>query len=165
MPNFEYFLSCGIPGQLEGERYKKTPEIVKSFMANAPNFVAPAKYIVFKRWDQLEAEDNPAVVIFYATADVLAGLFTLAGFDETDLEAVITPFGAGCGTIVQHPFLQGMKEHPRAVIGMFDVSARPYVPKEMLAFAAPMNKFTRMANNMDDSFLTTHSWEKVMRRM
>ena len=23
MPNFEYFLSCGIPGKMEGERYKK----------------------------------------------------------------------------------------------------------------------------------------------
>jgi hypothetical protein len=29
MPNFEFFLSCGIQGELEGERYKKSPEIVK----------------------------------------------------------------------------------------------------------------------------------------
>ena len=29
MPNFEYFLSCGIPGKLEGERYKKSPEMVQ----------------------------------------------------------------------------------------------------------------------------------------
>ncbi len=28
-PNFEYFLSCGIPGELEGERYKKSPELVE----------------------------------------------------------------------------------------------------------------------------------------
>ena len=28
MPDFEYFLSYGIPGKLEGERYKKSPEIV-----------------------------------------------------------------------------------------------------------------------------------------
>jgi hypothetical protein len=27
-PNFEYFLSCGIPGEMEGERYKKSPELV-----------------------------------------------------------------------------------------------------------------------------------------
>ena len=26
-PDFKYFLSCGIPGKLEGERYKKTPEL------------------------------------------------------------------------------------------------------------------------------------------
>ncbi len=31
-PNFRYFLSCGIPGKLEGERYKKTPEIVDEAM-------------------------------------------------------------------------------------------------------------------------------------
>ena len=28
-PAFEYFLSYGIPGKLEGERYKKSPEMVK----------------------------------------------------------------------------------------------------------------------------------------
>jgi len=33
MPHFEYFLSCGIPGKLEGERYKKSPELVKEFRA------------------------------------------------------------------------------------------------------------------------------------
>jgi len=35
-PNFEYFLSCGIPGKLEGERYKKTPELVKALVAEMP---------------------------------------------------------------------------------------------------------------------------------
>jgi len=48
---------------------------------------------------------------------------------------------------------------------MFDVSARPYVPKEMLTFAAPMNKFIRMIENMDESFLITKSWEKVKGRI
>ncbi len=27
MPAFEYFLSYGIPGKFEGERYKKSPEL------------------------------------------------------------------------------------------------------------------------------------------
>ncbi len=35
-PNFEYFLSCGIPGKMEGERYKKSPELVKEVMKLAP---------------------------------------------------------------------------------------------------------------------------------
>jgi hypothetical protein len=26
-PNFNYFLSCGIEGELEGERYKQSPEL------------------------------------------------------------------------------------------------------------------------------------------
>lgn len=165
MSKFEYFLSCGIPGAMEGERYKKSPEIVKEFMKNAPAFTAPASYAVFKRWDRLEPGDEPEVVVFCAPPDVLSGLFTLAGFEESRPEAVVAPFGAGCATIVQHPYLEGKRECPRAVLGLFDVSARPWVPRETLTFAIPMGKFARMVENMDESFLITPSWERVKNRM
>jgi uncharacterized protein (DUF169 family) len=166
MPNFEYFLSCGIPGKLEGERYKKTPEMVKEFMKkHAPAVKAPAKYIVFKRWDKLTARDNPEVVVFFARADVLAGLFTLASFDEVGQNMVIAPFGSGCASIVQYPYLETKSARPRAVIGMFDVSARPYVNKDRLSFAAPMSKFKRMVDNMEESFLITPSWAKIQKRI
>ena len=88
MPNFEYFLSCGIQGKLEGERYKKTPELVLELLKHVPGFAAPAKYITFKRWDNLEEKDQPQVVIFFAPPDVLSGLFTLANYDEPTNEAV-----------------------------------------------------------------------------
>jgi hypothetical protein len=48
---------------------------------------------------------------------------------------------------------------------MFDVSARPFVPKDVLTFAAPMSKFTRMVANMEESFLITPSWAKVQKRI
>ncbi len=165
MPDFEYFLSCGIEGKLEGERYKKTPQIVLETFKRQPEFHAPAELIVFKRWDKLDENDQPDVVIFFATSDVLSGLFTLAGFDETDPNAVISPFAAGCGTIVQWPLMEGKSQHPRCVIGMFDVSARPFVGSDTITLAAPMEKFTRMVNNMEESFLITASWEKVRRRI
>ena len=63
-PNFEYFLSCGLPGKVEGERYKKSPEMVKELLRLWPKFKAPARYIIFKRWDTLEPTDNPEVAIF-----------------------------------------------------------------------------------------------------
>ncbi len=165
MPNFEYFLSCGISGKLEGERYKKSPELVKEFLKNAKTFEAPAKHIVFKRFDQVMESDNPEALIFFATPDVLSGLFTLANYDETELNGVICPFCAGCGSIIQYPYLENKSTHPRTVIGMMDISARPYVPKDTLSFAVPMSKFVRMVGNMDESFLITHSWEKVKRRI
>lgn len=166
MPDFEYFLSCGIEGKLEGERYKKTPEMVKEFMAkHSPAMKAPARYIVFKRWDKLEKSDNPEVVICFARPDVLSGLFTLASFDEAEQNTVIAPFGSGCSSIVQYPYLEVNSANPRGVIGMFDVSARPYVPADTLTFAAPMSKFTRMINNMEESFLITPSWAKVQKRI
>ena len=165
MPDFEYFLSCGIPGKLEGERYKKSPELVKETMKIAPVMKAPARFIVFKRWDKLEESDNPAVVIFFAESDVLSGLFTLASFDEVDSNMVIAPFGSGCSSIVQYPYLETSSDHPRGVIGMFDISARPFVPQNALTFSAPMAKFARMMDNMEESFLITRSWAQVQKRI
>jgi hypothetical protein len=51
------------------------------------------------------------------------------------------------------------------VLGMFDVSARPFLKEGVLSFAAPMKKFAQMVEDMDESFLITGSWEKVMRRI
>lgn len=164
-PTFEYFLSCGIPGKLEGERYKKSPGLVREMMKIVPQFKAPARNIVFKRFDMLEQSDDPDAIIFFATPDVLSGLFTLANYDEAEPNGVFCPFSAGCGSIVQYPYLEKDSSRSRAVIGMFDVSARPYVPKETLTFSVPMNKFIRMADNMDESFLITRSWEKVNKRL
>jgi hypothetical protein len=165
MPDFEYFLSYGIPGKLEGERYKKSPELVRETMKMQPAFTAPGAFIVFKRWDKLGESDYPEVVIFFAKPDVLSGLFTLSSFDEPGNDAVFSPFGAGCSTIVQYPYLEKDAERPRAVIGMLDVSARPCVPADVVTLAAPMKKFVRMVENMEESFLAADSWKKVRRRI
>jgi uncharacterized protein (DUF169 family) len=165
MPNFEYFLSCGIPGKLEGERYKKSPELVKEVVKSLPKFKAPSQYIVFKRWDKVAKDDDPQVVIFFGTPDIISGLFTLANFDQADSNGVFCPFGAGCATIVLYPFLEQLSTNPRGVLGMFDVSARPCVPVDTFTFAVPMGRFVAMVENMEESFLTTGSWEKVRKRI
>ncbi|PIW40426.1 MAG: hypothetical protein COW22_01890 [Chloroflexi bacterium CG15_BIG_FIL_POST_REV_8_21_14_020_46_15] len=165
MPDFEYFLSYGIPGKLTGERYCKSPELVKEIMKRSPTFKAPGRFIIFKRWDKLEESDDPEVVIFFAEPDVLSGLFTLARFDETEQNAVFTPFGSGCSTIVQYPYLERDSARPRGVIGMFDPSARPFVPNNVLTFSVPMNKFVRMIENMEESFLITDSWRRIQKRL
>ena len=165
MPDLEYFLSYGIPGKLTGERYCKSPELVKEIMKRSPAFKAPGRFIVFKRWDKLEESDDPEVVIFFAEPDVLSGLFTLARFDETEQNAVFTPFGSGCSTIVQYPYLERDSARPRGVIGMFDPSARPFVPNNVLTFSVPMNKFVRMIENMEESFLITDSWRRIQKRL
>ena len=164
-PDFEYFLSCGIPGKLEGERYKQTPQMVRDWMERMPVFVAPRAWIVFKRWDQLTPADAPEVVVFYAIPDVLAGLFTLANYDESENDGVVTPMASGCGALVMHPYLQGRAEHPRAVLGLFDPSARPYAAPDVLGFAVPIAKFERMAANMEESFLITDTWKQMQARL
>jgi hypothetical protein len=164
-PDFKFFLSCGIPGEVEGERYKKTPELVEQYVKSMPIPPAEAKYIVFKRWDQIDENDDPQVVVFFAPPDVISGLFTLANFPSLEPQAVMAPFCSGCGAIISYPFAERKAEIPRAVIGMFDVSARPFVKENILSFAAPMKKFAQMIADTDESFLITESWKQVYRRI
>lgn len=164
-PEFDHFLSYGIPGEVEGERYIQTPELVHEMMQNMSCIPTDGKYIVFKRFDQVVLTDDVPVVIFFARPDVLSGLFTLANYNRSDGQGVIAPFGSGCSSIVYHPFMEQMKKDPKAVLGMFDVSARPCVNKDVLTFAVPMRKFEEMVGYMKESFLITPSWDKVKARI
>jgi hypothetical protein len=164
-PNFEYFLSCGIENEMEGERYIRTPELVVELMKKQKKLLITGKYIVFKRWDHLNENDKPDVAVFFATADILSGLFTLANYDQAEPDSTITPFAAGCGSLVYFPYMEKDSARPRAVLGLFDVSARPCVPEGVLSFSVPMVKFTKMIGYMDESFLITDSWKKVRNRI
>ena len=134
-------------------------------MGKVPKFEAPGRFIVFKRWDTLEESDEPDVVVFFAQPDILSGLFTLANYDIAEPNGVFCPFSAGCGSIVQYPYLEKGSDFPRAVLGMFDVSARPFVAWNVLSFSVPINKIITMVENMDESFLITPSWHKIQKRI
>ncbi|MDT8358198.1 MAG: DUF169 domain-containing protein, partial [Methanomicrobiaceae archaeon] len=123
------------------------------------------KKIVFKRWDTLTGDDRPDAVVFFARPEVLSGLFTLANFDRADPYGVITPFGAGCSSVVHYPWLEQQKDDPKAVLGMFDPSARPCVLPDVLTMAFPMKKFEKVIGYMEESFLITGSWEKVKKKI
>ncbi len=163
-PGFEYFLSCGNE-KMEGERYIRTPEMVSELMKNQKKLPSEGRNIVFKRWDKISEGDEPVAAIFFATPDVLSGLFTLANFDQVEPNGTYTPFGAGCSSIVHYPYFESLEERPRAVIGMFDPSARPCVPANTLSFAVPLIKLEKMISYMEESFLITDTWETVKKRI
>ena len=160
-PDFRYFLSTGKPGSVRGERYKKSPELVDALTARSTFLPAGGRKYLFRRWDTLSDADCPDVVVFFARGEVLSGLFTLANFERPDPCGVTCPFGSGCSSIIHYPLLEAKEERPRAVLGMFDPSARPCVPHDTLTMAFPMNLFSRIVDAMEESFLTTGSWEKV----
>ncbi len=165
MPNIEYFLSCGIPGQMEGERYIKTPERAREYFAKMIPRRAPATYCVFKPLEQFRGEIKPEVVVFFASPDILSGLFTLTNYALERTDAIYAPFGSGCGTLLTYPLKEAVKENPRAILGMFDVSARPMVEQEILTLSMPFSLFLTLLENVSGSFLETESWKKVHRRI
>lgn len=161
-PEFEYFLSHDKAG--EGERYKRTPELVNECMKQFSPLPVK-KNIIFKRWDRLDEQDTPLAVVFFATPDVVSGLFTLTCFNSAAFDAVITPFGAGCASIVYYPYREELDGTKRAVLGLFDPSARKFVKGDILSFSIPFSKFKEMIDEMEESFLITDSWSKIRGRM
>ena len=164
-PNLEYFLSCGIPGQMEGERYVKTPELAREFIAKRKPPLAPASYCVFKPIERFQKEEKPQVVIFFAPPDILSGLFTLINYALERVDGVYTPFGSGCSTLLTYPLKEASKEQPQVILGMFDVSARPIVERDILTLAMPYAVFLKLLENVSGSFLETESWKKVRQRL
>ncbi len=164
-PNMDYFLSCGIPGVLEGERYKSSPEVARAAVERQAPYQAEGRYLNLRRWDLLTDKDEPEVIVFLARGDVLSGLFTLANFDRVDPYGVIAPFSSGCGSVVTFPFQERAEAQPRAVLGMFDPSARPHVEPDRFSFAVPMKRFVTMVDSMPESFLIAPAWGKLRPRL
>lgn len=161
---FEYFLSYGNE-KIEGERYKKNPELVNDLLADAQPYNAPWKFLIVKRWDLLTEDEQPLLVVFFATPDILSGMYTLANYDESTRFGVIAPMGAGCATLIQFPLQEAENEHPKCVLGMFDPSARPNISSNELSFTVPIERFKTMVGNMEESFLITPTWEAIQQRI
>jgi hypothetical protein len=147
------------------ERYKKSHTHVKAMFENSPPLKAKKKYLIFKRWDSLTENDDPQVVFFFCTPDVLSGLHGLANYDTMTPHGVMTPFCSGCEMLVAFPMKELESDDPRAVIGLLDPSARACVKPNLLSFSIPWPKFLTMLENMDDCFLNTYVWEKIHKRL
>ena len=162
-PNIEYFLSCGIPGEMEGERYIKTPERAREYFTKMIPRRAPAAYCVFKPIEQFQREIEPEVVTFFAPPDILSGLFTLTNYALERTDAVSAPFGSGCGTILTYPLKEAGKEQPHAILGMFDVSARPMFEKDILTLAMPYSVFLKLLENVPGASLKPKAGRRYCR--
>jgi uncharacterized protein (DUF169 family) len=164
LPKVEYFVSTGIAGEMEGEHYKQSPEIMLKTMDLYPTPPAPAKYAIVKPLSALAASETPEVVICLATPDQLAGLVFLANFARAE-DAVVCAWSSGCGSIISRPLLEAQREQSRAVVGLFDPSSRLFLPENEMTFAAPRALWEEMLGNAEESFLKTETWAKVRKRI
>ena len=147
------------------ERFYKTEEQVREILTKFPSLPAQGKYIIFKRWDLLTANDQPQLVSFFCNPDTIAGLHALANYDSMTPFGVIAPFSSGCDTLIGFAMRELQTDTPKAVLGLFDPSARVCVKPDLLTFSMPWPKFISMVENMDKCFLTTSLWQTICKRM
>lgn len=149
----------------ETEHYKRTPEMVRDYIAGLGIELTDKPFLNFVRVDQLTSWDGVESVLFFATPDILSGLSTWAFYDSNSADTVVAPFASGCASAVTFATTENRKGGKRCFLGMFDPSARPLVPKDELTFAVPMTRFAEMLATMPDSALHQKAFSIVRRRI
>jgi len=152
---------------LHGERYIKTPDQVKRFIACLPITQIPRRFVVFRPLADVGPDEQPPqTVLFFADPDELSALVVLANYGRGDNENVIIPYAAGCQTIGIYPYREAAKDRPRAVVGLTDLSARLYIRRQLegslLTFAMPFALFREMETHVEGSFLQRPTWQELL---
>jgi len=160
-----YYVSTGIPDQMEGEHYLESPEVTRNFFDTIDPTAAPGRYCVFKPITQFDQDAQPELVTFFARAEVISGLNQLATFVTNDFEAVHSPFGAGCSNIVTWPLRYLAEGKLKAVLGGWDPSDRKFLKTDEITFTVPFEMFHRMVNRWSESFLATKTWATVKKKI
>jgi len=151
---------------IHGERYIKTPELVKKFVESLPIVDIPAKHVVFKPIENVDLDrEEPVVIIFLANPDQLSALVILANYGRGSFENVIILYAAGCQTIGILPYREVKSENPRAIVGLTDISARKNVRsqlgEDLFTFAVPLEMFKEMEGHVEGSFLQRETWNAL----
>ncbi len=147
----------------EGERFFKTPELVRTWLASMPITDVPTEYVVMKPFDQLTAEDEVSLLVFFVNADQLSALTVMTDYPRGSGESVIARFGGACQSII-FGYDEAQRENPRGIIGFFDIAQRSHVGKDTLSFTVPWALFREMEANVAGSFLEMEDWRKLQER-
>jgi len=160
-----YFVSTGVPGRIDGERYLPSPEATKRFFSEISPRPAPARFCVFKPLSQFKKNEMPEIVTFFARGEVMSGLCTLATFVTEDFEAVSSPFGAGCSHIVTWPLHYLKQGKMKAILGGWDPSERRFMKTDEMTFSIPYEMYLLLLEKWEESFLLTETWAGVKKKI
>jgi hypothetical protein len=168
----ERLLSTGGTAQLrngqtydmrEGERFHRSPEITRRWLAEYPFRQIPTAYVVAKSLGATDAAEPIALVHWHVNPDQLSALVTLAGFERGTVETATAPWGAACQAIA-YAHAEAERAQPRGVIGLFDISRRHQVDRDILSFTAPYPLHREMEAAVPDSFFSTEAWQNLRAR-
>lgn len=153
------FLTDGANGAPMGEGLKASPRLAQEFLdrARPPR---PRGDTMLMGPLRLERWADVRTVTFFADADRLAALMTLASYWSGRDDEIAAPFSSGCGLMWREVVNQ---ERDRAVLGCTDIAMRRYLPPEILSLTVSPARFERMLSFPDSAFLMREWWGDLLR--
>ena len=146
-----------------GERFFKTPELVRHMIGRLPITEVPTEYVVMKPLQAVTEADSPELVVFLVTADQLSALIVMTDYSRGSGESAIAPFGGACWAVL-YGYAEAKRDVPRGVVGFFDIAQRHRVGRDMLSYTVPWRLFLQMEADVEGSFLELEEWRKLRER-
>ena len=161
----ECFLSDGVVNGRSPERFIRTADHAKAFVESYKPETLNDKITLFKPLTEVEQDEVPELVIFFANADELSALVYLLHYSYPNQEdIVVTRFISGCGSIVTLPMKLRREGKLQAVWGMHDISVRRKLPKDLMTLTMPYEMLVEINNDLDKSFVITETWQAIRER-
>lgn len=153
---------------LLGERYLKDPECTARFLQAMPMRDLGDKVVVAKPLGQVDPEtEQVKSVTFFVEPDALSALVILANYTRPEVENVGMPWAAGCQVMGIYAYRELEREHPRALVGMTDISARKNTRaafgKHVMSFTVPWPMFLEMESHVENSFFQRETWQALQK--
>lgn len=151
---------------LLGERYVQTAETTARFVEALNIRDIPAKYVVLKPLRLLDLEkDDVRSITFFVRPEELSALVILANYTNPERENVGIPYAAACQVIGLLSYREADREHPRALVGLTDISARKNtraaLGRDVMSMTIPWRVFLKMEESVDGSFLHRDTWRSL----
>lgn len=151
------------PGMERGERFFCTSAAARRWCDDMALADADYRYVIFRPLNAAERDDPPALVWLLANPDQLSALVVMCGYSTGRALNVLAPFCSGCQSIVLAR-QQATEAEPRAIMGMFDISQRHRLPRELLSLTMPFSMYADIDAHCDEGCLITPAWEKIANR-
>jgi hypothetical protein len=148
-----YFIANGFPGLYRGERFAPSPRSSQRHAGMLKGIRAGGGNMIFEPLDNLPSALEPELVIFLADAEMICALAALVRFVTDEADAVVSPFGSGCASIVSWPLMYARRKAEKAVLGVFDPAARPYLPLGYMTLSMSYALFVKMLERYKKSFI------------
>jgi hypothetical protein len=160
-PFMAHFLTDGV-GAHAAEGLRATPEIAQALIDQARPVRNQSGHVLIGLL-RLEKWDFVRSVTFFAGADVLSAVTTLAGYWSGDKDIVAAPFGSACSSLLRALGEYEDDDDP-AVLGGLDVAMRRHLPEDMLTLSVSPARFAKMLTFENDSFLNKPWWNDLTRQ-
>lgn len=158
LPMLKYFLSTGSEDFRGGaaEYLIANPELSEKQLQSVGEITPISNNIVIRKCDSIEEQDlDVKAFLCFGNSEQIRNLCSLAHFRPEESFTIQIPWGPSCASFVTYP--TGMAVNgPRdgIIIGPSDPTGNYWFPQNYLSIGIPFEIANRMANDLDESFIT-----------